>query len=686
MADYIINASPTIITRGTEDKSIRPIPVSELPQPQHLPKFYIWAEKGPTTPQLSGGGQVTKLFGDKTFTLGEKYYNHATHFALAAMSRGNTVMLERLIPSDAGPEANVALYIDVLPTQVDDYQRNSDGSIATDANGTPIVVGQITGYKIKWVSEVDTAGDQWGSLTVKTGTQTDPTTGTQSQMYPVLQFKASYIGEYGNNVGLRILPMVGQDTPSELVNAVKSFPFSIQVVRRANAGAAPQVVKTIYGSDKVQFFLKPDAQDPATGKNIHIGKTFIPAYNNTTDPRYPLEYGDIGELYVYQNNIDTLVEQFQASEAAVADAFTDFTASLDEKYMVNIFTAVNTNGAPYHSIVLVDDADAIRWTSYTNVFLGGGSDGTMNEEAFNTLVAQAMEKYADPNSEYQDPAINVESAIWDSGFTMETKKALAKFISLRKDTFVVLSTHVDGEKAKDVDTIASRALALRTYLLMYPESTYFGTPAARGVVVGGSYIDREMNYNGRLPLSLSLLRRVAMYMGSGTGAWKSGAGFDRAPNNVINDGYDVQPAFIPAGSRNRFWDSGLVWAQPYDRKSYFFPAVQTVYPDDSSVLNGFYTVVAIAYLNKVAYMVWREFTGSTSLTNAQLIERVKQSFIEKTKGKFDNVMVVRPNVEITEDDAARGYSWTVTIDLYAPNMKSVMTFSIRSWRSEDLAQ
>lgn len=682
MANYIINASPAMISLGTDDKSVRPIPISKVNEPLHLPKFYLYTQKGPTTSQLVEGGAGIAMYGLDTFDGAKKYFNHATVFATSALAEGNAIMVERVIPDDAGPESNIVLWLDVLPTTVDMYERNVDGSIVLDANGQPVVTGQTTGYKLKWIAEVGDPAVPFGQKVVRQGTQTDANTGTTSQMYPMFEYKASSIGEFGNNIGFRITPLLKENTPSDLVNATKSFPYAITVVKRAKPTATPEVVKTIFGGNKVNFFLNPEAVDPATGVSLYLGDKFVPSYNNTTDPRYPLVYGEIGDQYIYEENISTLLTELHAAESQHLEAYSDFTDSVEDKYLVNIMTGVYTNGAPYHTLQMVDDSTSVRFTEYTNIFLQGGSDGTMNDTLFAELVSRKVLDYMNPDSPLMDMAINIENIIHDSGFPMETKKVLPAFISNRKDTAVVLSPCVANEDKLEIDVIMSRSLALRTMLQLYPESDYFGTPTMRGVVMGTSGIDRRTNYKGRLPTTLTLLRKSARYMGAV--AWKAGRSFDMTPNNIIDDMYDLSPAFIPASTRNRMWDAGIVWAQPYDRRNYFFPAIQTVYPDDSSVLNSFFTVMAIANINRFQFHIWQKYTGVASLSNAQLKERVETDFLNAIKGKFDNRYVIKPTVIITDDDAQRGYSWTLRAQIYAANMKTVMTSYVEAYRIEDL--
>jgi hypothetical protein len=147
---------------------------------------------------------------------------------------------------------------------------------------------------------------------------------------------------------------------------------------------------------------------------------------------------------------------------------------------------------------------------------------------------------------------------------------------------------------------------------------------------------------------------------------------------------DISVTFTPASVRNKDWANGLVWVDKFDRRNSYFPALKTVYDDDTSVLNSFFTMMACVECEKVGERARRQFSGVSSLTNAQLVEKVNDFIIENTLGRFDGRFVIKPVTYFTAADVARGYSWTTNIQIYAPNMKTVMTLTIQSYRISDL--
>jgi hypothetical protein len=688
--NQIINAAPMAVPLGTEDLSTRELPRVPLAIPQHLPKFFLYTRKGPAKEQLVSGAELARIYGKESFDLRGKYANHATVFANLVNAEANAIMVKRLIPDDAGPEANLILYLDVLATKVDDYDRNPDGSYKLDTNGDPIVLGQIDGYKVKWTvgfrsTVVSMAA--FGSAPQAAGSMTDPLTLTQSVRYPIMEFKCSSQGEWGNDVGIRLWAPTTKNysgLPKNIINNQLAYPFFMSVIKRPTRFSTPGIVPTLFNEQQVLSTFKPNTIDTLTNSRVYVGDSFINAYQSLNLPNYPDVYGDFGDMRVYQANIDSLLDLFTAAEIPVREPYTNITSNPLTKYLFNFVSGVNTNGAPYHSFVFDDSANSIKFSNTTNVYAGAASDGTMSFGLHATLTSRELAGYLNENNALSDDAVNVESIIYDSGYPVPTKNAICNMIAVRKDTFVVLGTHVANARQLDASEEYSSAVALRTRLQMFPESDYFGTPVMRGMIIGGSGKLIDSLYNGYLPLTAEVAIKSARYMGASNGKWKNGKHFDAAPGSILEFMRDINTDFIPASIRNRNWDVSLNWVQAYDRRSFFFPALKTVYEDDTSVLNSYFTAMAICYINKVTNMAWREFSGVSHLTNAQLIERVNAFVNAKIKDKFDNRFVVVPDAFMTDMDLVRGFSWTLPVKIYSPNMKTVMTTYVQSYRIEDL--
>lgn len=692
----MVNAAPMVIDQGTRDLSTRVVPQAPLELPQHLPLLYIFAAKGPAgrTYVDFDTTSLTQLFGDDTFDVNKKYFTHQTPFIQAIAGAGNNLVVHRLIAPDASDVANLALYLDVLPTQVPLYVKNIDGSIRLNEDGQPehVLDGdgaevRVAGYSVAWVIDhtyADVGEYQRGVLTTRPGIQVDGE--TQSTQYPIFEFAAADQGEEGNKLAVKLFPALASDInpfPTATLTEGKMYPYVFgmsRIVDTLTSKTSP--VLNSFGAQHSSFVVKPKGTDPASGAVVDLNKVTKDQY---IDLRADLATG-LGVAYVYENNLNAVLELLYEAEMNISDDHRDSQINNQEEnhYALNILTFTSSNGSPYQAIRLVDLPGTTRITRNTNLFLAGSDDGTLSEELMDSLVAADLEEYNSGLHEYNDLVMHPESIIYDSGFGLATKKVFPKFISRRKDTFVVLSTYAHNAPALTLDSQYSVAVALKSMLELYPESATFGTPVMRGMVIGGSGELIDSLYTKRVPLTYELASKAARYMGAKNGAWKNGFLFDRAPGSIITELKNLDITWVPASTRNTLWSTGLNFALNYKVRTQFFPALQTVYENDTSVLNSFFTAVAISYLNKIEHAAWREFSGVISLTDAQLEEQVNEFVADLVKDKFDGLFVIVPDATVTELDALRGYSWTLNVKIYANNSKTVMTTSVSAYRRSDL--
>ena len=66
---YATGATPRFIALGADDQSIRLEPLGEEQTPQHLPKFYILANKGSQKDHIVDAAGAKAIYGDDVFTL-----------------------------------------------------------------------------------------------------------------------------------------------------------------------------------------------------------------------------------------------------------------------------------------------------------------------------------------------------------------------------------------------------------------------------------------------------------------------------------------------------------------------------------------------------------------------------------------------------------------------------------------
>lgn len=687
----IVNGAPGVVDYGVQDLSAAPYTRAPEELPQHLPKYPIFAKKGPATEELLVGNDRILMFGEETFVERSPYFNHATQHSNGTNAQGNAAMYVRMIPKDAGPKPTICLSMDVLPTQVDLYERNIDGSIKTDVAGDPIVTGTAAGYRVKFITEFladEAAVANFGARDIKPGDQTDTATSTQSTRYPLFDAEHNFFGGDGNLAGIRLWAQTLENTPqmpTKLMSREKAYPYNLAVIRKNVTTGSAKAVETVFGEQVITVTFKEDVIDPVTLVRLSFSERLVDSYQSLTDTRYARKFGEFGRLHVYQDNIESLLTKFHAAEVPYLTDESDMTADVADKHLFNFITGTDSTGSPYHAFQYTVNDDSVRFSASTNVYAQGGSDGTMTHESHAALVSEYMDRYTNPADELNDIAYHVESHLYDTGYPLDTKYKLINFISNRKDTFVHLSTMEFGQRALTQAEEYSIAAALQSRLALHPESTYFGTPVYRGMIQSSGGRIRGSQYKQRFPMTYEVGVKSAKYMGASNGRWKNGANFDGYPGNIIDTQFDLLNPWTPDDVRNRFWDQGLNFVARYDRTLFCFPALKTVYSDDTSVLTSYLMACAIIQLNKIAHKAQRTFQGTSGLTMAQFNKRVNDFVTDQVSGKFDGRYIIEPKCQFTSMDQVRNYSWTLPIEIFGPGMKTVMTTYTVARRIEDYA-
>ena len=113
----IVNAAPGTLDQGVQDLSTLPYSRAPEEHPQHLPKYFIYAKKGPTSEELLVGNDRILMYGEETFVERSKYFNHQTLHSNGVNANGNAAMYVRMIPTDAGPKPSICMMLDLPPPQ-----------------------------------------------------------------------------------------------------------------------------------------------------------------------------------------------------------------------------------------------------------------------------------------------------------------------------------------------------------------------------------------------------------------------------------------------------------------------------------------------------------------------------------------------------------------------------------------
>jgi len=159
--------------------------------------------------------------------------------------------------------------------------------------------------------------------------------------------------------------------------------------------------------------------------------------------------------------------------------------------------------------------------------------------------------------------------------------------------------------------------------------------------------------------------------------------FDVYPNNRVSLMTDINVTYQASNVYNDSWDAGIMWVQHDDDKTTFFPAFRTVYPDDTSVLTSYITMICACYIERVCESTWRKLVGNGKLTDDEFIEESDRILSQELNGKFDNRFKIAVRTYYTSTDEILGYRWSTDVEFYANNMKTVGLYTIVSRRMSD---
>lgn len=671
----IKKATPAVYHLGIKDESVRtPLP-EPLQLPQHLPMFYLQTQRGRELPQLVSGQQMLSTYGSDSFDETEKWYSHQTQGAVITNSNANIMFIKRVVDA-AAKKATLRLSLEVGEDVFKPYLRNPDGSVAIDgatgAKKRDEAAEDVTGRICRWI--VEEVNDDFGTAPVADGAPFG-SAGNASKIYPVMDFEADSVGSWGSNVGVRLWYPHAKTSEAGDLAAMDEHGTNVwrmQVVERPGVNKAPVVVPNQFSSRTTDFSFKRGMLGTA---NVSYDSQLPVEAFQLKEEGYLPEYGPFGRFHVYNANVDTVQAELDTLEAGVDDMYESAPGR------VNIFNAVDADGNDYHSFHM--EANGVTLTEGTTVYCQGGDDGEVSESKLDELVKVECDTNWE-NIDYPlvDHAQYPLSALYDTGFSQETKESMLACMGYRDDISVTVCTQ---DMAQPENTQAQeRAMgnALFTAARMIPESVIYGTPTCRAVIVGQMARLKSSKYGRRLPLVMELIHKRSKFMGAANGIMKAVNAYDISPNNRLDIMVEPSHTWKTDANRDGDWDVGVNWVQYAQMGDIFFPAYQTVYDNDTSVINAEITMLIAVDVKKIQKYLWTEFTGRSDLTEAQYIERLNERFDELVAGRYNGRVRIESDAYITAADAERGYSYTHDAIIYANVMKTVGTFSVITRRNQ----
>lgn len=728
MSVPINKATPRAILLGVDDQSTRALPLEPEQLPQHLPLVFLHTEKDEEM-MIGSGASLISNYGAKTFDPNSPFYNHQTALTEAILATGNQVMVKP-IKLPGASTATVRISVETVATTMTDSEGNESiitrliyhaDQVTSAVTGAGMGQGTILAEYRNGAETTAVDGSLLSELKKEDGTVYSAT----SSLVPLFDLSVPYRGDAGNRVGFSIDAPIDTDpfpTNQALAETLDSFIYRLTMYQRPETSNTPKVVFNNYSSLSTDFVLKPHASDPNSGQEMSFEDIVIGMYATDGDAESGPRKAPFNNVVVYKDNIEAVARLiaggYTVEGVDSAGAIQSFDVPglwqteeqvQENLYRINLFTGQSYDGVPYLNMTVNESVKfgGIRLGKNSVIYATGGSDGV----PYKNLAIDRMETlrlydeevrnwctydFVEENPVF-DSAMYPFSTLWDSGFSMPTKLAMLLPMGRTKRVWVGLATHSVADyldpNATELEFVelpqltgseeVSRASALRTAAAVYPESEIFGTPSMRAIVVGRSGKLLSGRVNTYLPLTLAVAAKVGAYCGAGNGVWNPDYAFDSGNNKRETMFTDVNVTYQSREVYNKSWDAGMIWVQQFDRSSRYFPAFQTVYPNDTSVLNSLFFIIAASYLERVCEIVHRVLTGDQKLSRDEFAEKSDQLIIELTEGKFDDRFMIKPRTFYTQADAIRGYSWTTEIRVYAENMRTVGTFSIIGQRMED---
>lgn len=772
MVDLITKATPYVYLRGPKSIGERGAQRTAEQIPMHCPLQIILGARGRSEPQWITSNAV-KAFGAETFDRNGPYWNHSNFMAENWAGNGNMFLAIRAKPANART-AMLRLSLEVIVADIPVYDRSDDGSIIVE-NGTPVVVETIIGTRLITHTGVsmyqpdnrefgkgniienyrDGAsvinGRPLGEVTLPDGTKVT----TRSKLYPIHDLEVDSFGRYGNNVGISYgtpTTVDAQPTNAVAVENNKAFYYRLACWERPNANSTPVLQPGMSGENANDLTFKEGTVYPANKKASSISKCFIKAYQLINDPQFPNEYGPFGRSHVYATNISQVLNMVTGGFIytgptgdiqVVGEKAYDVTAEeygrteglsfADPKNaaLFNFITGYDINNVPYFAV----DARSshlyggVSLANNAVVYATGGSDGLWYSADgspadlvnLRQLDLAARQIFSNPDQMYQlgNMFRYPISAIWDSGWSMNTKLAMIDMLGLRPDIAVYTGTqsviddfvsipgreveplYLDGDttniptdstellggwnwcEINDDTTELARGNQLRSRYNLFPSSAYHSTATLYGAIFGhGEYFINEDAYDGILPFTFDRANQYSLFCGGP--AWVEGQRPTTWPNNVVSMFATAKNTYRKLPQLNKFWDAGINYVQFADTKGLFWPAQQTVYPNDTSPLNGINTMMAVLFGQRAWCNVWKYLTGRDDLDDEQMIQESDRLMLAELEGRFGDGVSYTVESEILEADREAGYIWRGRLNLFTNTPKTVAIFDIYSHRRSDL--
>ena len=614
-----------------------------LPPPQpvglHNPVFFLFAEKGPVNIPIRGSAAFLKrIFGSKVFNLHSKFTQHPTIFAREA-AKWQDIWVVRLADKTVS-EASLVFEAEVKSEDIIQYTKNVRGNRIVDSNGD-----YVPAFEADGTTPITKAGIKltWKTRKLKAGESIDnllPSTIGSITTYPIVAFKSEGAGSAGSLNGIKLFHTPGKY--ESVSSSAKSRIYDFTPVRLNSDTDISLPVNSIYNSPSISVSLANDAFDAGVNINYTI--------DMRTQEQYASSYGNIDRnlleslSYSYGENVETIGKLVLAVSADISDS---------NPQMINIVSGVSEDNKLYDNLE-VTNAPLFMNENKINYF-SGGSDGDISLDSLENLTRAYLS--GDVYPEIGDSARYPFTHLYDSGYKLETKIDLTNFLSVRDDVIWNFSTQDLSRAVNTKDEDQSSGMAIRSAVLLHPESKVMGTAAIRASIyqqVG--WIANDRTYTKPVPLTLA--RLIKRCQNESTVKVK---GDPRGlPNSKVDMFHKFSWTPVSDTAKQMSAINALNYVQYYDVNDVYFPDYVSVYPFRESVLSNESVVDYLTYLNHLGRFVWATYSGRDDDIET-LYDIISRDIDTRAFDALGLSLTTTTTIYQTESDKKNGDRFTIRI-------------------------
>ena len=396
--------------------------------------------------------------------------------------------------------------------------------------------------------------------------------------------------------------------------------------------------------------------------------------------------------------------------------------------LFNIFTGRDVNDVPYFSFDVRDSLmfGGVAVNSESVVYADGGEDGLwsfadgspatlVNLKMLDDAMRNFLNTFGHGKDQLKDILRYPITQVVDTGWSLDTKFAHSNILSARPDIHMEIGTQAVAEKgnvtvdlgpvykgystntevalsselldgwnwqprltAEQDEAIATR---LRTFFSLTPESVFFGTPVMRVHVFGHSGFDVDDTYERPLPGSFD--RGLAMARFTSVTGWDKASDFTENDNRKPMFLKDMSYSYRDEDVADSAWATGMNFLRSHDIVDHFWPAIQSIYPHQDSILANAKFVLVASKCHYYGMEVWRSISGENK-TDEQFKQELEDEAYRIIGGKFTEDVRIVVEAILTEADVARGYSGYLKFHIGVGSPRTKLVYSVHGYTLDQL--